>query len=93
VLEQELGRVCAGRWRLARELLDHSWPGETDQGTRLSQQKIALAGEAGIHAASRRIGQDSDGRHAGLVQPHGCGGGLAHLDQAEHAFLHARAAA
>ena len=59
----------------------------------LRQQKVALAGEAGVDAARRGVGEHGDRRHARLVEAHGGGCRLAHLHQAQHAFLHARATA
>ena len=67
-------------------------PGEADQRLGLGDDHVAQHGEAGRHAAGRRVQQHRDVRQPGLAQAAQRRGGLRHLHQRQDALLHARAA-
>ena len=93
VLEQELAALEAFGQRLAHGLLDDARAGEADQRARLGDVEVAEHRQARGHAARGRVGQHGDERQARLRHPRQHRTRLAHLQQREQAFLHARAAA
>ena len=92
-LQQELaGLEALGQFQ-PHGVPDRPLAGEADQRARLGQGDVALQGEAGRHAAHRRVGQDRDVQAAGLVVAGQGGRHLGHLHQRQDALLHAGPAA
>ncbi len=67
-------------------------PAKPIRALRLGDVQVAQHGEAGGHAAGRRVGQDRDERNPGLVETGQRRRDLGQLHQADDAFHHARAA-
>jgi hypothetical protein len=90
--EQEFAALEAFGQLFAHGVLDHARAGKADQGLGLGDDHVAHEGKAGGHTTHRGIGQHADVGQLGLGQARERRIGLGHLQQAQQALLHARAA-
>ena len=93
VIEKEFGSLKSGRQVSLRGVFDDAWPSETDECLGFCEDQVAHAGVAGHHACVVGIGEDADVGKLRFGMVAECGAGFRHLHQAEHAFVHPRAAA
>ena len=88
MLKQEFRLLKTGRQLLTDGLLDHTGTCKANQCTRFCQNDVTQHSKAGRHTSGRRIRQHTDIKKAGIaVTADGCGG-LGHLHERSHPFLH-----
>src|SRR6266446_3952301 len=75
-----------------RGFLDHARSGETDHASWLRNDNIAQRRKAGHHTGSSRVCKNRNVRQPFLAMLRECAACFRHLHQAQHSFVHARAA-
>ena len=93
VVEEKFGGLEARRKFGLSGVFDDARPGETDHRARFGENEIADTGEAGHDTGVSWMGENADVGQFCLRMIRECAAGLCHLHEAEHAFVHARAAA